>query len=82
MEIRLPPKQEAHLAELAARLGRSPGELVQEAIALWESRLAQHQPAHEKHTPADAAARILELRKGNLPPEGETIEDLIDFGRA
>jgi hypothetical protein len=37
---------------------------------------------HEKHTPAKAAARILELRKGNLPPEGATIEDLIDFGRA
>jgi hypothetical protein len=36
----------------------------------------------EKHTPAEAAARILELREGNILPEGETIKDLIGFGRA
>jgi hypothetical protein len=36
----------------------------------------------EPHTLAGAAARILELRKGNLLPPGETIKDLINFGRA
>lgn len=35
-----------------------------------------------RHTPAEAAARILELRKGNILPEGETIKDLINHGRA
>jgi len=55
---------------------------VQEAVALWEKRQAQRQPEAAKHTPAEAAARILELRKGNILPEGETIKDLIDYGRA
>jgi predicted transcriptional regulator len=33
MEIRLPPEQEARLAEIAARDGRDVNELAQEAIA-------------------------------------------------
>ena len=84
MEIRLPPDQEAHLAKLATNAGRSPGEIVQEAVALWEERQAErvrHVPK-PKHTPAEAAARIRELRKGNFLPEGETIEGLIKYGRA
>jgi hypothetical protein len=40
----------------------------------------QHQQV--KHTPAEAAARIRELRQGNVLPEGETIKDLIHYGRA
>jgi predicted transcriptional regulator len=38
MEIRLSPDQEAHLAALATSAGRSPDEIVQEAVALWEER--------------------------------------------
>jgi len=83
MEIRLPPDQEAHLAKLATNAGRSPGEIVQEAVALWEERQAERlRVTKPKHTPAEAAARIRELRKGNFLPEGETIEDLIKYGRA
>jgi hypothetical protein len=33
------------------------------------------------HTPAQAAARILELRKGTKLPDGETVKDLINYGR-
>jgi hypothetical protein len=33
-------------------------------------------------TPAEAAARIRELRKGNLLPEGMTIRAMIEEGRA
>lgn len=80
MNIRLPPDQEARLAALAASAGRSPSEVVQEALTLWETQRAQRHGA--KHTPAEAAARIRELRQGNLLPEGETIRDLIDHGRA
>ncbi len=80
MEIRLPPDQEARLAALAAGAGRSPGEVVQEALALWQAHQVKRQQA--KHTPAQAAARIRELRKGNLLPEGETIKHLINYGRA
>jgi predicted transcriptional regulator len=80
MKIRLSPDQEAHLAALAAGAGRSPDEVVQEALALWQA----HQVRRQKrtHPPAEAAARIRELRKGNLLPEGETIRNLIDHGRA
>jgi len=38
MEIHLSPDQEAHLAALATSAGRSPDEIVQEAVALWEER--------------------------------------------
>jgi len=82
MEIRLPPDAEAHLAALAASTGHSTDELVQEALALWEQRRAERQGPRQKHTPAEAAARIRELRKGNVLPEGETIKDLINYGRA
>jgi predicted transcriptional regulator len=44
MEIRLPPDQEAHLAALAAKSGRSADEVVQEAIARFlddEARFAE-----------------------------------------
>jgi predicted DNA-binding protein len=73
MEIRLAPDQEAHLAALAARAGRTAAELVQEALAEWEE---------PQHSPEEAAARIRELRKGNMLPAGATIKDLINFGRA
>jgi hypothetical protein len=83
MEIRLAPDQEAHLAALVARAGRSAADLVQEALAEWEERQAEcRAPARPQHTPAQAAARILELRKGNILPAGETIKDLISYGRA
>jgi hypothetical protein len=83
MEIYLPPDQESHLVALAARVGRSPDEIVQEAVALWEERQAPRRSSPDaKRTPAEAAARILELRKGNILPDGETIKDLINYGRA
>jgi len=80
MTIRLSPDQEARLAALAASAGRSPDDIVQEALALWQAREMQHRKS--KHSPAQAAARIRELRKGNILPEGETIKDLVSYGRA
>ena len=83
MDIRLAPDQEAHLAALAASTGRSAAELVQEALMEWEQRQAERPaPMRPRHTPAEAAARILELRKGNVLPAGTTIKDLINHGRA
>jgi predicted transcriptional regulator len=80
MEIPLPPDQEARLAALAAGAGRSPGEVVQEALELWQAHQARrHQVTH---TPAEAAICIRDLRQGNVLPEGETIKDLIQYGRA
>ena len=83
MEIRLPPEKEAHLAKLAASAGRSPDDIVQEGVALWEERRTEQlRTATPKHTPAEAAARIRELRKGVRLPEGVTIKELINHGRA
>ena len=83
MEIHLSPDKEAHLAELAASAGRSPDEIVQEAVALWEERQAQQRQAPKrKHTPVEAVCRIRELRKGVRLSEGVTIKDLISYGRA
>jgi hypothetical protein len=83
MEIRRPPEKETHLAALAASVGQSPGDIVQEAVALWEARRTEQlRTAKHKHTPAEAAARIRELRKGVRLPEGLTIKDLINCGRA
>jgi len=38
MEIKLTSDLQAHIAELAASAGRSPDEIMQEAVALWEDR--------------------------------------------
>jgi predicted transcriptional regulator len=80
MEIRLPPDQEAQLAAVAAEAGRSPSEVVQEALTQWFAR--EPNGRQKKTTPAEAAARIRELRKGNRLPDGDTIKDLINYGRA
>jgi predicted transcriptional regulator len=63
---------------------RDPAELVREAVThyLEQRRMRRGAIAEPNHTPAAAAARILELRKGNFLPPGVTIEDLINFGRA
>jgi hypothetical protein len=83
MEIRLPPDQEASLAAVAASTGRSTDELLQEAVALWQKQAQRRRQAPKpKHTPAEAGARIRELRKGKILPPGETIKDLISYGRA
>jgi len=82
MEVRLSRDSEAHLTALAAESGLSTEEVVAEALALWEAHQAQRARSRAKHTPAEAAARIRELRKGNRLPDGETIEDLIAYGRA
>jgi predicted transcriptional regulator len=82
MEIHLSPDREARLAALAASDGRSMGEVVEEALAQWEARQTERLAPRPKHTPAQAVARIRELRKGVVLPPGETIKDLINYGRA
>lgn len=72
-------------AAIAASTVRSAAELVQEALIEWEQRQAQARrpaPTRPRHTPAEAAARILELRQGNVLPAGTTIKDPINHGRA
>lgn len=82
MEIRLPPDREAHLAALAADSGLSTEAVVEEALALWEAHRAGRTRSRTQRTPAEAAARIRELRQGNKLAGKETIKDLINYGRA
>jgi len=77
------------LAELEAAADeehREPGELIREAVTRYleerRTRQCMVPKTSPTRTPAEAATRILELRKGNILPPGVTISDLIDFGRA
>jgi hypothetical protein len=80
----LPPGLLAEVQAAADEEHREPTELVREAVTRYlEQRRAHRGVAFEaKRSPAQAAARIRELRKGNLLPPGLTIEELIRFGRA
>ena len=81
MTIQLTPAQERVLRE-ALREGRFGS--VEEALDTALQSLASPPAAAAGHprTPAEAAARLRELRKGNFLPPGTTIRGLIDQGRA
>src|SRR5207244_11907930 len=80
----VPPDLLVEVEAAADQEHREPRELVREAVTRYlEQWRARRGTAPEaSHTPAEAAARILELRKGNVLPPGVTIKDLINFGRA
>jgi len=79
----LPPELVAEIEVAAAAEHRPAREIVREAIELYlQERRTLAANRDQPRTPAEAAARILELRKGNILPEGETIRDLINYGRA
>jgi Arc/MetJ-type ribon-helix-helix transcriptional regulator len=82
MTIALTPKQEGILRD-ALRQGRfqSVDEALDEALRSLATP-ADTTTAPARLTPAEAAARIRELRKGNVLPEGMTIRAMIDEGRA
>jgi hypothetical protein len=74
----------AEVQAMAHEEQREPRKLVREAVTryLEQRRIRPGAQPKPKHTPADASARILELREGNVLPSGVTIKDLINFGRA
>jgi hypothetical protein len=87
----VPPGLIPEIEAAAQEEHRDPRELVSDAVTryLSQRRLTHPEQAREsgarerrEHTPAEAVARILELRKGNRLPEGVTIKDLINYGRA
>ncbi len=80
----VPPDLLSEVQAVADEEHREPGELVREAVTWYlEQRRARRGAATEPvRTPAEAAAHILEVRKGNRLPLGVTIKDLINFGRA
>jgi hypothetical protein len=85
MNVDFSPDQQP-LVQQAIQSGRihRPEDAAREAFSLWaehERRMAEHRAANPTQA-QEAVARILELRKGNVLPEGVTIRDLIHEGRA
>lgn len=82
-ETLVPPDLLVEVEAAAKEERREPRELLREAVTryLEQRRARPGQGPEPVHTPAEAVARILELRKGNLLPPGVTIKDLINFGR-
>jgi hypothetical protein len=84
--LAIPPDLLAEIQAEAEKENRSAGAVLRDLVerGLGERRRIdqQTQSAAAKPTPAEAVARILELRKGNVLPEGVTIRDLMTHGRA
>jgi Arc/MetJ-type ribon-helix-helix transcriptional regulator len=82
MTIELKPEQERILRE-ALREGRfdSVDEALDTALKSIASPIAARSLA-DHPTPAEAASRLRELRRGTVLPPGATIRSLIEQGRA
>ncbi len=83
MNVDFTPDQQP-LVQQAIESGRihRPEDAAREAFSLWaeqERRLAEHRAINSTQA-QEVVARILELRKGNMLPEGVTIRDLIHEG--
>ena len=82
----IPPALLAQVEALAAAQHRTAQDVMRDAI---EHYLRKRQAAAKeggslpgaKLTPQEAVERILELRKGNILPDGVTIHDLQTHGR-
>jgi hypothetical protein len=83
MEINLTNEQEAQLSHFAALEGKGADELAREVFVRGLQAEAILIAARSHRTEGqEAAARLLELRRDNLLPEGVSIQDLIRDGRA
>lgn len=83
MEISLTTEQEAQLSHIAALEGKGADVLAREVFLRGlqvEANLVASRPRSSEGQ--EAAARMLELRQGNILPEGVTIQDLMREGRA
>jgi hypothetical protein len=85
MNVDFTPEQQ-QVVQQAIQSGRirRPEEAAQEAFSLWveRERTQAKRPPFDPRKAQATVARIRELRKGNLLPEGVTIRDLINEGRA
>jgi predicted transcriptional regulator len=69
MEIRLPPDKEAHLVALAASVGRSTDQIVEEAVELWEERENERALAEFRASLDEAEASIARGEGIDITPE-------------
>jgi len=84
MEISLTVEQESQLSHIAALAGKGADELAREVLlrGLKAEEAALIATRTRPAEAQEAAARMLELRQGNLLPEGVTLQDLLREGRA
>jgi hypothetical protein len=85
----LPPALLQRVWDVAALEHRHASEVLRDAIENYvRDRHGSGPLAPQTHapqpplTPDEIVALVFELRKGNELPEGETMKDLIEFGRA
>jgi hypothetical protein len=81
----IPPALLEQVEALAAAERRPASDMLREAVEGYLQKrraLAATNPQQPRRTAQEAAARILERRKHHLLPEGETIRDLMTYGRA
>jgi len=86
MNVDFTPEQQSFVRQAieSGRL-RRPEDAAHEAFSLWverERQRAKNRSAFDQANARAAVARIQELREGNILPEGVTIRDLINEGRA
>jgi len=83
MEIYLTIEQEAQLSHIAALEGKDADELAREVLLRGLDAEATLIAGRSRvNNGYDAVTRLLELRRGNMLPEGVTIQSLIREGRA
>jgi hypothetical protein len=83
MEINLTVEQEAQLSHIAALEGKDADVLAREVLLRGLKAEATLIASRSHNTQGqEAATRLLELRQGNMLPEGVTIQDLMREGRA
>jgi hypothetical protein len=84
-DVVIPRSLVAELQAAADAERRTTADLVKDALERyltdWRKR-AINPPEKPRLTPAQAAARLREARKGNVLPDGVTIRDLMTHGRA
>lgn len=80
--LTIAPALEAEIRAVAADIHRPANEIVREALEGYLAELHAHpRPSPDARTRSEAVARMLEQRKGNILPQGTTIEDVIAWGR-
>jgi hypothetical protein len=83
-ELTIPPSLVAEIQATADVEHRPAAEVLRDALEryLADARKARAGAAPGHRSRAAAAARMREMRKGNVLPEGMTIRDLMTYGRA
>jgi len=84
-DLIIPPELAADIQAVADGEHRPAADVVRDALERYltdRSKPTRHSKENPTQTPVEAAARLRELRKGNVLPDGVTIRDLMTHGRS